>query len=58
MTVWCSNDYLGMSNHPRVVGAVVKCVTDHGVGAGGTRNISGTSTYHNQLEDDLVSKVH
>jgi len=55
ITVWCSNDYLGMSAHPKVKEAVHQAVEDHGVGAGGTRNISGNSTLHEQLESELAS---
>ena len=55
ITVWCSNDYLGMSAHPKVKDAVHKAVREHGVGAGGTRNISGNSTLHEQLESELAS---
>jgi len=54
ITVWCSNDYLGMSAHPAVKLAVHQAVEKHGVGAGGTRNISGNSTLHEELEDELA----
>jgi len=55
ITVWCSNDYLGMSAHPAVKSAVHRAVDDLGVGAGGTRNISGNSTLHEELEAELAS---
>ena len=56
-TIWCSNDYLNMSHHPAVIDRMIEIIKTVGTGSGGTRNISGSTPYHNQLESDLA-KFH
>ena len=55
--VWCSNDYLNLSQHPEVTKTSVEVINQLGTGSGGTRNISGTSTYHVDLEN-LLADLH
>lgn len=55
--VWCSNDYLNLSQHPEVTKTSIDVINELGTGSGGTRNISGTSTYHVDLEN-LLANLH
>ena len=53
-TIWCSNDYLNMSHNPQVINKTIEVIKKVGTGSGGTRNISGTTPYHKELEKKLA----
>jgi len=53
--IWCTNDYLGMGQNQLAIGAMNKATKEHGIGSGGSRNISGTTRFHEELEHELAS---
>jgi 5-aminolevulinate synthase len=55
ITIWCSNDYLGMGQSKVAINAAIKSINNFGVGAGGSRNIGGTNQIHNMLENEMAS---
>lgn len=57
ITIWCSNDYLGLGRHPYVQSRITEAVMKYGAGSGGTRNISGSTPLHDKLESELA-KLH
>ncbi len=58
VVIWCTNDYLGMGQHPAVVEPTHRAIDAVGIGSGGSRNISGTSPYHEELESELADLHH
>ncbi|MFJ4874845.1 5-aminolevulinate synthase [Streptomyces sp. NPDC088745] len=58
VSVWCSNDYLGMSQHPKVVEAMHRAIDEYGAGSGGSRNIGGTHAHYSALETSLAEWHH